>query len=214
MAKCFSKKYGNKGWALNYLQSKSYVKMPVSTWCYIPTSLPQEWAAKTNMVSVVRIQLFSGVGNTCLRLTMLPWSWKNTTLAGYNGDGLATGLLVSNSWIQLTIAQYWWWFWRQWCRDVVSGADRHLDITFGLQVVESSSLVSVLFREVFSHPYISFFIYVLLYLPHTRSASRVKWSGLVSIYMCMDEKKKFESYFSDRLTFLNIHSRTSRRIYD
>ena len=32
-----------------------------------------------------------------------------------------------------------------------SGADRHLDITFGLQVVESSSLVSVLFRELFSH---------------------------------------------------------------
>ena len=41
--------------------------------------------------------------------------------------------------------------------DVSSGADRHLDITFVLQVVESSSLVSVLFKEVFSHPYISFF---------------------------------------------------------
>ena len=41
--------------------------------------------------------------------------------------------------------------------DVASGADRHLDITFGLQVVESSSLVSVLFREVFNHHYISFF---------------------------------------------------------
>ena len=33
----------------------------------------------------------------------------------------------------------------------------HLDITFGLEVDESSSLVSVLFREAFSHPYISFF---------------------------------------------------------
>ena len=33
-------------------------------------------------------------------------------------------------------------------------SDRHLDITFGLQ---SSSLVSVLFREEFSHPYIFFF---------------------------------------------------------
>ena len=42
-------------------------------------------------------------------------------------------------------------------RDVASGADRHLDITFGLQLVESSSLVSVLFREAFNHPYISFF---------------------------------------------------------
>ena len=43
------------------------------------------------------------------------------------------------------------------CRDVASGADRHLDMTFGLLVVESSSLVSVLFREAFNHPYISFF---------------------------------------------------------
>ena len=33
----------------------------------------------------------------------------------------------------------------------------HLDISFGLQLVESSSLDSVLFREAFSHPYISFF---------------------------------------------------------
>ena len=48
MAKRFSKKYGNKEWAINYMQSKSYVKMPVSAWCYIPTSLPQEQAAKTN----------------------------------------------------------------------------------------------------------------------------------------------------------------------
>ena len=36
--------------------------------------------------------------------------------------------------------------------DVASGADRHLDITFGLQVVESSSLVSILFREVLTIP--------------------------------------------------------------
>ena len=43
------------------------------------------------------------------------------------------------------------------CRDVASAIDRHLDITFGLQVVDSSSLVSILFREAFSHPYISFF---------------------------------------------------------
>ena len=48
-------------------------------------------------------------------------------------------------------------FLRQWCRDVASGAGRHLDITFGLQLIESSSLVSVLFSEAFNHPYISFF---------------------------------------------------------
>ena len=56
MVKHFSKKYGNKGRAFNYLQSKSYFKMPVSARYYIPTSLPQEQAAKTNMLSVVRIK--------------------------------------------------------------------------------------------------------------------------------------------------------------
>ena len=30
--------------------------MPVSAWCYLPTSLPQEQAAKTKMLSVERIQ--------------------------------------------------------------------------------------------------------------------------------------------------------------
>ena len=64
MAKHFSKNYRNKGRAINYpvpanrnkfLLNKSYVKMPVSACCYIPTSVPQEQAAKTNMPSVVRI---------------------------------------------------------------------------------------------------------------------------------------------------------------
>ena len=40
---------------------------------------------------------------------------------------------------------------------IASGVDRHFDITFGLHLVDSSSLVSVLFREAFSHLYISFF---------------------------------------------------------
>ena len=31
------------------------------------------------------------------------------------------------------------------------------------------------------------------------------------MYVC--EKKKFESYFSDRLTFSNIRGKTSRQIY-
>ena len=55
MAKHFSKKYGNKGWAST--TCNPYVKMPVSAWCYIPTSLPQVQAAKTSMISEVRIQL-------------------------------------------------------------------------------------------------------------------------------------------------------------
>ena len=58
MAKHFSKMYRNKGWASKYMQSESYVKMPVNAWCYIPTSVPQEQAAKTIMASVVWIQVF------------------------------------------------------------------------------------------------------------------------------------------------------------
>ena len=34
----------------------------------------------------------------------------------------------------------------------------------------------------------------------------------IRIYVC-GQKKKFESYFSDRLTFSNIRGRTSRQIY-
>ena len=35
----------------------------------------------------------------------------------------------------------------------------------------------------------------------------------IYIYICLWSKKKIESYFRDRLTFSNIDSRTSRRIY-
>ena len=49
------------------------------------------------------------------------------------------------------------WFLGQRCRDVASVTDRHLDMTFRLQLVESSSLVSILFREAFNHHCISFF---------------------------------------------------------
>ena len=35
----------------------------------------------------------------------------------------------------------------------------------------------------------------------------------IYIYICLWSKNKFESYFRDRLTFSNVDSRTSRRIY-
>ena len=76
--------------------------------------------------------------------------------------------------------------------DIASGTDRHLDrhldITFGLQVVQRFSLVSVLFREAFNHPYISFF-------------------HLLVNGVC-------EPKFSNRLTFSNIHSSSSHQIID
>ena len=36
---------------------------------------------------------------------------------------------------------------------------------------------------------------------------------IIYIYICLWSKKIFESYFRDRLTFSNVDSRTSRRIY-
>ena len=130
--------YGNKGRAFNYQQSESYVKMPISAWCYIPTSLPQEQAAKTDMSS------------TKLEKPGKALQLQQCCIKRSNKSPLDEPLSVQ-------IVKYWWWFWRQWCRDVASDTDRHLDITFGLQVVERSSLVSVLVREAFNHPYISFF---------------------------------------------------------
>ena len=53
--------------------------------------------------------------------------------------------------------------------------------------------------------------YVVVYLPRMRSASRVKRSVLVLLYIC--GQKKIELYLSDRLAFSNISSRTSHRIY-
>ena len=55
--------------------NKSYVKMPVSAWCYIPTSLPHEQTAKTDMLSVLSIQVVlckdeEGVTNACISPTM------------------------------------------------------------------------------------------------------------------------------------------------
>ena len=60
------KRFSNKGRAFNYLQSESYVKMLVSALCYIPTSLRQEQAAKPNMASMVRVQVFSIMANTSI----------------------------------------------------------------------------------------------------------------------------------------------------
>ena len=39
------------------------------------------------------------------------------------------------------------------------------------------------------------------------------WCPYIYIYICLWSKKKFESYFRDRLTFSNVDSRTSGRIY-
>ena len=52
------------------------------------------------------------------------------------------------------------------------------------------------------------------YYPHAqRERGKVIGRGVhiyIYIYICLWSKKKFESYFRDRLTFSNVDSRTSR----
>ena len=53
-----------------------------------------------------------------------------------------------------------------------------------------------------------------LFTPHAqRERGKVIDRGVHILYICLWSKKKFESYFRDRLTFSNVDSRTSRRIY-
>ena len=100
MANRFSKKYGNKGWAFNYLWIKdAYQHLMLHP--YITAS--REQAAKTDMLSVVSIQVFctvKGVANACIWLTQPPWSWKSTTLAEYKGNGTYLRNPLTQGWLQ------------------------------------------------------------------------------------------------------------------
>ena len=55
----------------------------------------------------------------------------------------------------------------------------------------------------------------LLFTPHAqRERGKVIDRGVhIYIYIYVCGRKKFESYFRDRLTFSNVDSRTSRQIY-
>ena len=77
-----------------------------------------------------------------------------------------------------------------------------------MAVVSSDCMYMCLFSvNYFNHQQSS------LITPHAqRERGKVIDRG-VHIYICLWSKKIFESYFRDRLTFSNIDSRTSRRIY-
>ena len=53
----------------------------------------------------------------------------------------------------------------------------------------------------------------LSFLPCTHEQGLCDRVWCPYIYICLWTKKKFESYFGDRLTFSNIRSRTSLQIY-
>ena len=56
------------------------------------------------------------------------------------------------------------------------------------------------------------FIKAVIFTPHAQRERGKAIGRGVHIYIC-GRKKKVESYFRDRLTFSNVDSRTSRRIY-
>ena len=57
-------------------------------------------------------------------------------------------------------------------------------------------------------------LFTQLYMLTINMRERGKVIGAgVLIYICLWTKKKFESYFSDRLTLSKIRGRTSHRIY-
>ena len=59
-----------------------------------------------------------------------------------------------------------------------------------------------------------FITLLMLVTPHVlRERGKVIGRGVHVYYIYLWSKKKFESYFRDRLTFSNVDSRTSRRIY-
>ena len=64
---------------------------------------------------------------------------------------------------------------------------------------------------------VSMEIFIIVFTPHAqRERGKVISRGVhiyIYIYICLWSKKKFESYFRDRLTFSNVDSRTSRLIY-
>ena len=118
MAKCFSKKYGNKGWAFNYLVPAIQIK--VMSRCL---SAPDATSSKT----IVNI--------------LLSWIQALDTMRP------VASLAEACSWGRDVGMQY----------QALTGILNNFYLDWRYRVVESSSLVSILFRKAFSHPNLSFF---------------------------------------------------------
>ena len=149
--------------SFNYLQS--YVKMPVSAWCYIPTSLPPE-------SSSILYYFKLNSGRACcqhwvrgfLRYMPSPFYSARVVLFQLHGGMVSHMQTLATPSCTHYLDTYHWkhisfgcLFLRQWCRDVASGADRHLDI--GLQVVEAHPLFPYFLEKRLAIPTSPFFIY-------------------------------------------------------
>ena len=127
-----------------YLQSEinfCSVRMLVNAWCYIPTSLPQKQVAKIKWLILAYDWPHTHAPWKVLHLL---YRKEITYTLQSRFCKLTTGLLMLNVLIQIKIIQYWWWFWRQWCRDVASGIDKHPDRTeiyFRLQIQGNRKLI-------------------------------------------------------------------------
>ena len=151
--------------SFNYLQ---FIKMPVSAWCYIPRSLPQQPS------SILYSLMFnSGIGykEVCsllcergfVRFMPFPIYPSNLVLFQLHGGMVSHMQVLAMHHNTIYLDPYLWnhtsfscLFLRQWCRDVASGADRHLD---GLQVVEAHPLFLDFLEKCLAIPTSTLFIY-------------------------------------------------------
>ena len=134
MAKHFHKMYGNKGWVFDYPVSAIWnnfcsIRIPVNTWCYIPTSLPPE--PSSMFYSLIWIHALDTKGLFQLHGGMVS---RMQVLATPSSIVHNTKYLDPYHWKHISSSCF---FLRQWCRDVASGMDRHpdrIEIYFRLQM--------------------------------------------------------------------------------
>ena len=141
IAKHFSKKYGNKGWAFDYPVSLHHCLQNHHQYCIILS-----WIRALNINRPI-VNLAEGV----VMYMQSPFYIASVVLLKLHGcvvshmQVLATTILSVNNLLnthfagplQLKEFIFSYLFLRQWCRDVASGIDRHPDrteIDFRLQI--------------------------------------------------------------------------------
>ena len=123
MVKRFSKKYGNKGRAFNYLQSESYGKIPDATFLHHCLQNHRQYFTILSWIQAldtrrpkVLFQAFQLHGGIISHMLVLAKPSSTVHKIKY---------LDTYHWSHISFSCL---FLRQWYRDVASGTDKHLDI--------------------------------------------------------------------------------------
>ena len=166
MAKCFSKKYGNKGWASTTCNPMSRcLSAPDATSLHHCLQNLRQYYTIFNWIQELDTK------GCCqhwvrgfLRYMPSPFYSASVVLFQLHGGMVSHMQALATPSCTHYLDTYHWkhisfgcLFLRQWCRDVASGADRHLDI--GLQVVEAHPLFPYFLEKRLAIPISPFFIY-------------------------------------------------------